>query len=96
VKIVGVGCGPGLLTEEAILVIRKARRVYGSSRALAIAQPYFRKDCTAVAITDYTTLPSLPDNAVVLSTGDPMLAGLGYLPGISSPASPHSRSLQHG
>ncbi|HOX36050.1 MAG TPA: cobalt-precorrin-7 (C(5))-methyltransferase [Methanoregulaceae archaeon] len=80
-KIVGVGCGPGLLTEEAILVIRRARRVYGSSRALAIARPYFRKDCIAVAITDYTKLPSLPAKAVVLSTGDPMLAGLGYLPG---------------
>ena len=40
-------------------------------------------------ITGYKHLRSLPDDAVVLSTGDPMLAGLGYLggeviPGISS------------
>ena len=80
-KIVGVGCGPGLLTEEAIRVIRRARRVYGSSRALAIARPFFRKDCIVTSITDYSTLHTLPYSAVVLSTGDPMLAGLGYLPG---------------
>lgn len=84
-KIVGVGCGPGLLTEEAIRVIRKARLVYGSRRALAIARPHLRKDCTAETIKDYGALHALPDNAVVLSTGDPMLAGLGYLPGEVTP-----------
>jgi cobalt-precorrin-7 (C5)-methyltransferase len=41
------------------------------------------------SIDDYKRLHTLPDDAVVLSTGDPMLAGLGYLkgeviPGISS------------
>jgi len=80
-KIVGVGCGPGLLTEDAIRVIRRARLVYGSGRALDIARPYFRKDCTAKIITDYKALRALPAHAVVLSTGDPMLAGLWYLPG---------------
>lgn len=88
-KIVGVGCGPGLLTEEAIRMIRNSRQVYGSDRALAIARPYLPKDCTVSVITDYKALHTLPKDAVVLSTGDPMLAGLGYLageviPGISS------------
>jgi cobalt-precorrin-7 (C5)-methyltransferase len=40
-------------------------------------------------IEDYKALRELPEDAVVLSTGDPMLSGLGYLggeivPGISS------------
>ena len=51
--------------------------------------PTFPKNCTVRSIDDYKKLPTLPDNAVILSTGDPMLAGLGYLkgeviPGISS------------
>ena len=80
-KIVGVGCGPGMLTEEAIRVIRKARLIYGSKRALAFARQYLRKGCTVTVLTDYSALHSLPENAVIVSTGDPMLAGLGYLPG---------------
>jgi cobalt-precorrin-7 (C5)-methyltransferase len=32
-KIVGVGCGPGMLTEQAAQAIRSARFIYGSSRA---------------------------------------------------------------
>src|SRR5690606_16429826 len=37
--------------------------------------------CDVRVIADYKALRSLPDHAVILSTGDPMLAGLGYLPG---------------
>ena len=49
----------------------------------------FPRNCTVRSIDDYKKLPTLPDDAVILSTGDPMLAGLGYLkgeviPGISS------------
>jgi cobalt-precorrin-7 (C5)-methyltransferase len=88
-KIVGVGCGPGLLTEEAIHVIRSATLIYGSDRAIAICRPHIAPGCTVKTIDDFKALHTLPDEAVVLSTGDPMLAGLGYLrgdvvPGVSS------------
>lgn len=80
-KIVGVGCGPGMLTEEAAAAIGAAALVYGSPRAIALARACIRPDCEVHEIEDYGTLRSLPDDAVILSTGDPMLAGLGYLPG---------------
>jgi len=88
-KIIGVGCGPGLLTEQAIKELKKARFAYGSDRAIELARAYLPKNCTVRSIDDYKKLPTLPDNVVILSTGDPMLAGLGYLkgeviPGISS------------
>lgn len=88
-KIVGVGAGPGLLTEEAIFAIENADIVFGSTRAIDLAKEHIK--CEAKILTDYT-LESLPENAVVLSTGDPMLSGLGkyakkddeIIPGISS------------
>lgn len=80
-KIVGVGCGPGMLTEEAAAVIAGAAIIYGSPRAIALAQAVIRPGCEVHEIEDYGTLRSLPGHAIVLSTGDPMLAGLGYLPG---------------
>jgi len=88
-KIIGVGCGPGLLTEQAIQELKQAGSVYGSDRAIGLARAYLPKDCTVRSIDDYKKLPQLPAHAVLLSTGDPMLAGLGYLngtviPGISS------------
>jgi len=87
-KIIGVGCGPGLLTEEAILALKGARRVYGSRRAIEIARSALPRSCEIHEIRDYSSL-DLPDDAVLLSTGDPMLAGLGdrggeVIPGISS------------
>ena len=87
-KIVGVGCGPGLLTEEAIRALRAARRVYGSRRAIEIARPHLPRSAEVHEIRDYSTL-DVPGDAVLLSTGDPMLAGLGeregeVIPGISS------------
>jgi cobalt-precorrin-7 (C5)-methyltransferase len=88
-KIIGVGCGPGLLTEQAIRELKKVRFAYGSERAIALARPGLPANCTVKSIDDYKKLHTLPDDAVILSTGDPMLAGLGYLkgeviPGISS------------
>ena len=88
-KIVGVGCGPKMMTEAAILTVQSATLIYGSDRAIELAAAYIPEDCEVHSITDYKALRSLPDEAVVLSTGDPMLAGLGYLdgeviPGISS------------
>ncbi len=88
-KIVGVGCGPGMLTEEAIRVIGSAILIYGSDRAIEIARSHIPQGCTVRTIDDFKALNKLPQKAVILSTGDPMLAGLGYLkgevvPGISS------------
>ncbi len=88
-KIVGVGCGPGMLTEEAVRVIHEAEEVHGSARAIELASRAIRPGCLVQEIDDYRGLRNLGDGAVVLSTGDPMLSGLGYLageivPGISS------------
>lgn len=88
-KIVGVGVGPGLITEEAICAIENADIIFGSKRAMELAREHIK--CKAIILKDYT-LKKLPENAVVLSTGDPMLSGLGkfaknedeIIPGISS------------
>lgn len=80
-KVVGVGCGPGMLTEAAIAAIWDAEQIYGSERAIERVAAYIRTDCPVHVIADYKALRRLPDTAVVLSTGDPMLAGLGYLGG---------------
>ncbi len=86
---VGVGAGPNLLTLEAISAIENATVIFGSKRAIELAKEHIK--CETHEITDYT-LNSLPQDAVVLSTGDPMLSGLGkfaktrdkIIPGISS------------
>jgi cobalt-precorrin-7 (C5)-methyltransferase len=88
-KIVGIGAGPNLLTEEAISAIENAQVIFGSKRALELAKEHIK--CEASILTDYN-LKMLPGNAVVLSTGDPMISGLGkyakpedeIIPGISS------------
>jgi cobalt-precorrin-7 (C5)-methyltransferase len=84
-KIVGVGCGPGLLTARAAAAIYEATEVWGSARAIAIAGGALRPDCPVHEIEDYRGLRELAPGAVVLSTGDPMLSGLGYLPGEVEP-----------
>ena len=88
-KIIGVGCGPGMLTEQAILEISRAPLIYGSDRAIELAKSYIPPDCIVKTIDDFKNLDKLVKDAIILSTGDPMLAGLGYLsgeviPGISS------------
>lgn len=80
-KIIGVGCGPGMMTEEAIGALSCARLIYGSRRAIDLAAAHIPQGCEVREITEYRALHSLPDDAFVLSTGDPMLAGLGYLGG---------------
>ena len=87
--IIGVGCGPGMLTEQAIKAIGLAKKIYGSDRAIEIARSFISPACEVRTIDDFKALHQLPEDIVVLSTGDPMLAGLGYLsgtviPGISS------------
>lgn len=95
-KIVGVGCGPGMLTEQAAQVIRSARFIYGSGRAIEMVKKIIPKNCTVRSISDYRNLSQLPENAVVLSTGDPMLAGLGTCLAKWCPVSRPSRSPQPG
>lgn len=77
--IVGVGVGPCMLTQEAIEAIKDASIVYGSGRAIELASKYIR--CEAHKIENYKTLHLLPEDAVVLSTGDPMFSGLGKFAG---------------
>ncbi len=88
-KIVGVGCGPGMLSDIARKAIQGATGVYGSSRAIELVREEIPRSCPVTIVTDYRGLRELSGDVVVLSTGDPMLAGLGYLageviPGISS------------
>ena len=90
--VVGVGVGPGMLTEEGIQAIRKASVVYGAKRALEIAQDYI--SCEAKPIKDYKSLHLLPADAVVLSTGDPMFSGLGKFAGEKDTVIPGISSMQ--
>ena len=39
--VVGVGVGPGMLTEEGIKAIKQASVVYGAGRALELAQALY-------------------------------------------------------
>ncbi|HNX39367.1 MAG TPA: cobalt-precorrin-7 (C(5))-methyltransferase [Methanothrix sp.] len=87
--IVGVGAGPQMLTGEAAAAVARARLIYGSQRAIDLAREHISPEAAVHVIEDYRALKRLPEEAVVLSTGDPMLSGLGYLhgrviPGISS------------
>jgi cobalt-precorrin-7 (C5)-methyltransferase len=87
--IVGVGAGPQMLTAQAAQAVEKARLIYGSERAIDLVREHINPDCIVRVIEYYKKLHDLGEDAVVLSTGDPMLSGLGYLkgrviPGISS------------
>ena len=87
--IVGVGAGPQMLTAQAAQAVEKARLIYGSKRAIDLVMEHKNPGCTVRVIEDYKKLHGLAEDTVVLSTGDPMLSGLGYLngtviPGISS------------
>ena len=88
-KIVGVGCGPGMLTRAAIQAIQSAHLIVGSERALDLVRDVLPTHAEVREIDNYKALRTLPEHAVILSTGDPMISGLGYLggeiiPGISS------------
>jgi cobalt-precorrin-7 (C5)-methyltransferase len=87
--VVGVGCGPGFLTQYAIDCIRGAKSIYGSERAIQLAKGHIADGCEVTVIKDYSCASKYSDDTVLLSTGDPMLAGLGHygtevVPGISS------------
>ena len=94
--VIGVGCGPGMMTEEAIKELPKAHIVYGSKRSMELARAHIRKGAKVVQVEDYAALEDVPEKAVLLSTGDPMLAGLGHraervIPGISSMQAAYAR-----
>jgi cobalt-precorrin-7 (C5)-methyltransferase len=94
--VIGVGCGPGMMTEEAMRELAKARYVYGSKRSVELAQGHLRKGATVVLVEDYAALNEVPEKVVLLSMGDPMLAGLGrrahkVIPGISSMQAAYAR-----
>jgi len=87
--LIGVGAGPGMITEEAAQAVARARLIYGSERAIDLVQRHIDPDCIVKVIEDYKNLNQLSEDSALLSTGDPMLSGLGYLrgtviPGISS------------
>ena len=90
--VVGVGVGPGMLTEEGIKAIRKASVIYGAKRALELAKDYIT--CEAKTIKDYKSFHFLPADAVVLSTGDPMFSGLGKFAGENDFVIPGIFSMQ--
>ena len=91
-KIVGVGVGPGMLTMEAARAIQHAEVIYGSGRAIELASEHIC--CEIKHIKDYSRLHELPGNAVVLSTGDPNLSGLGKYAGPDDVVIPGISSLQ--
>ena len=78
-----------MLTEQAIRAISDATIIFGSKRAIALVEAHIPAGCLVREMVTFSPSQSIPDNAVILSTGDPQLAGLGYLggeiiPGISS------------
>ena len=79
--IVGVGVCKGHLTKREIELIKSADVVYGSSRALKLAEDYIlcEKKVMKYNDTEYRKIEeeSKDKNVVVLSTGDPMVSGLG-------------------
>ncbi len=94
-RVVGVGVCEGQITERAARIISDAEIVFGSERAIKLAAKHIR--CEAVTLgrfgrNVYSAIEKIgrTKNVVVLSTGDPMVAGLGSKlaaeiePGISS------------
>ena len=55
-KIVGVGCGPGMLTQKAIRVIEAAGAIYGSDRAIELARAHIPEGCQVSSIDDFKNL----------------------------------------
>ncbi len=95
VVIVGVGASQGFLTERAIEEIRRADVIYGSRRAIELAKKYVSGKVVELKSFGKDVYRRIEEDGrrrrvVVLSTGDPMVVGLGkkirgeVIPGISS------------
>ncbi len=94
--VVGVGLKKEHLTDEAKKVISRAKKVYGSAKAIKIAEDWIVGEKVIMKkfgeeIYREIERESEESDVVVLSTGDPMVAGLGkffrdaeIVPGISS------------
>ncbi len=93
--IVGVGICKGHITERAKEIIKKADVVYGSKKAIELVKEYINGKIEVMRKFDQDEFYKIENsaknlNVVVLSTGDPMVSGLGTKihgrvePGISS------------
>ncbi|MDW7989820.1 MAG: precorrin-6y C5,15-methyltransferase (decarboxylating) subunit CbiE [Archaeoglobaceae archaeon] len=95
-RIIGVGICEGHMTDRAKNFIEKAEIVYGSERALKLADKWVRGEKILMKKFDKDVYSEIAKEGekrevAVLSTGDPMVAGLGKFfrsaevePGISS------------
>lgn len=95
-RIIGVGICEGHLTDRAKELIRKSEVVYGSERALRLAEKWIKGEAKVLREFKSEVYSEIEREAIekevaVLSTGDPMVAGLGKFfrnaeiePGISS------------
>ncbi len=93
VKIIGVGPAPGYITEIAKNLITKAKNVYGSKRAIDLAKHYIKGNIHVIKDFKNFNPEDLSKDSIILSTGDPMVSGLGsmyseyeveIIPGVSS------------
>ncbi len=94
--VVGVGIARGHLTERGKKLIETADVVYGSRKALSLVEEIVRSKSVIIESFSRKTYEEIEEeaknrNVVVLSTGDPMVSGLGTKlkadmvePGISS------------
>ncbi|MBE8538861.1 SAM-dependent methyltransferase [Geoglobus acetivorans] len=94
--VVGVGLKKEHLTDEAKEAISRAEKVYGSERSLTIAEDWIRGKTVVLKKFDADVYRRIERegeerDVAILSTGDPMVAGLGkffrnakIIPGISS------------
>lgn len=95
-RIIGVGICEGQITERAKDMISSAEVVYGSERALKLAEKWIRGEKVLLKKFSREVYAEIEKegekrDVAVLSTGDPMVAGLGKFfrkaeiePGISS------------
>ncbi|MFN3383421.1 MAG: precorrin-6y C5,15-methyltransferase (decarboxylating) subunit CbiE [Archaeoglobaceae archaeon] len=95
-RIIGVGICEGHLTERAKALIEQSEVVYGSERAILLAEKWIKGETRVMKRFNseaYSEIEkeSIGKEVAVLSTGDPMVAGLGKFfrnaeiePGISS------------
>jgi len=83
IKVVGIGAGGKTLTLEAIEAIRKAEVIIGYSRYLDMIRDYIENaeiissDVSDIKLRIEESLKFSDKNTVVISSGDPMIYGMG-------------------
>lgn len=95
-RIIGVGICEGHLTDRARSLLERSEIVYGSERAINLAKRWINGEIKILRSFNSEVYSKIEKEAIekevaVLSTGDPMVAGLGKFfknaeiePGISS------------